>query len=86
MSTCEKHDKANGSWRANSPLWPYIEKPMCYLRPDIREQSNLPAIQWNACKPRRSPYTDIRAGDRVQEVLAEPFPGTVAQGVSLPKV
>ena len=63
MSTCEKHDKAIGSRRANSPLWPCIEASMRQTRPDIRKQSNLPVIDWNACKPRRSPYTAIRLRD-----------------------
>ena len=28
---CKKHDKAMGSWRANSPLWPGIANPIQYL-------------------------------------------------------
>ena len=59
MSRCEKHEKAIGTRRANSPLWPCIDISMRQMRPDIRKQSNLRAIEWNACKPRRGPYTDI---------------------------
>jgi hypothetical protein len=28
ISECEKHDKSIGSWRANSPSWPNIGRPM----------------------------------------------------------
>ena len=31
MSACTKHDKAMGTWRANSPSWPDIVKPMPLL-------------------------------------------------------
>ena len=49
MSRCEKHEKAIGSWRANSPSWPGIASRSHTQRPDIRAQSNLPAKERSAC-------------------------------------
>src|SRR5712692_5294603 len=31
MTTCDKHDKATGSWRANSPSWPGVDKSTQHL-------------------------------------------------------
>jgi hypothetical protein len=58
MSKCEKHEKAIGSRRANSPSWPCIET-MPYLEAEYTCAVGTGA-KATGLAMRRSPYTDIR--------------------------
>jgi len=58
MSKCEKHEKAIGSRRANSPSWPCIET-MPYLEAEYTCAVGTGA-KAKGLAMRRSPYTDIR--------------------------
>ena len=58
MSKCEKHEKAIGSRRANSPSWPCIET-MLYLEAEYTCAVGAVA-KAKGLAMRSSPYTDVR--------------------------
>ncbi len=60
MSTYTEYDKAIGSWRANKPLWPGINKRMPTSEAGYT-YAVVPCLPNTVClQTRRSPYTDIR--------------------------